>query len=204
MDRATAKTIFEKLYGDVNGRSISLAGRQAHDYKSKSFVYGEVLFDSFSDILLETNPQPGQVFYDFGSGTGKGVFIAHLMYDYAQSVGVEFVDTLYDSSAEVLKRYETEILPTIKQDIGDKKISFVLGDILDVDVSNIDLIFMNSTCFQDDLMEGLENTLLKMKPGAQIISLSKSLKGPAFEVRKRRMAEFSWGEATVFFQRKLP
>lgn len=204
MDNAAAKTIFDTLFSDVNGRSLSLAGRQQHDYKSKSFVYGEVVPDSFLEIITETHPQKGQIFYDLGSGTGKAVILAHLLFDFSEAIGIEFVDSLYDASLKVKQRYESEIKPSLEQYVGDKQINFILGDFLNQDLSNADVIFMNSTCFQDDLMDALDNKLhTNLKPGAQVISLSKSLKSPSFEMWKRRMAEFSWGEATVFFHRKI-
>lgn len=204
MDNAAAKTIFDTLFSDVNGRSLSLAGRQQHDYKSKSFVYGEVVPDSFHEIITETHPQKGQIFYDLGSGTGKAVILAHLLFDFSDAIGIEFVDSLYDASLKVKQRYESEIKPSLEQYVGDKQINFILGDFLNQDLSNADVIFMNSTCFQDDLMDALDNKLhTNLKPGAQVISLSKSLKSPSFEMWKRRMAEFSWGEATVFFHRKI-
>lgn len=39
------------------------------------------LMVSFLAVLLrQANPQPGEVFYDLGSGMGKAVFAAGLMY----------------------------------------------------------------------------------------------------------------------------
>lgn len=202
MDHGEAKKVFDKLYENVNGRLLSLQGREGHQYKSKSFVYGEVLFDSFFQMISEAEPKPGQVFYDLGSGTGKGVFLSHLLFDFSKSKGIEFVDALYQAASEVRERYYKEIRPTIAQDVGDKQVYFTFGNFLDVDVNDGDIFFMNSTCFQEDLMFALENKLSTLKPGSKVISLSKSFRSPAFEVYKHKMFEFSWGQATAFFHRK--
>lgn len=203
MELAEAKQIFETLYSKVDGRSLSLEGRETHQYKSKSFVYGEVVPDSFYQIISQLNPQPGQVFYDLGSGTGKAVLLAHMLFDFSETIGIEFVDALYKSSVDVLQRYQNEIVPTIGDRDGKSKVSFIFGSFLDVDLSNADIIFMNSTCFQDDLILALDEKLTELKPGTQIITLSKTLKSPCYEVYKHQLYDFSWGQATAFFQRKV-
>lgn len=203
MEFAEAKKIYDALYGDVSGRTLSLSGREAHQYKSKSFVYGEVVPHSFYQLISDLGPKPGQIFYDLGSGTGKAVILANLLFDFAESIGIEFVESLYQCSVDVQKRFEKEFKPKIspKQHLG--KLSFIHGSFLDVDVSNADIIFMNSTCFQEDLMLALDEKLQEVKPGTQIISLSKTLKSPCYEMYRHQMYEFSWKEATVFFHRKL-
>lgn len=37
----------------------------------QSLIYGEVEFNSFYRVLRKINPEPGLIFYDLGSGTGK-------------------------------------------------------------------------------------------------------------------------------------
>lgn len=203
MEMEEVKKIFDTLYNKVDGRALSLEGRESHQYKSKSFVYGEVVPESFYQMISQVNPQPGQVFYDLGSGTGKAVFLAHLLFDFSKTNGIEFVDALYKSSAEVLKRYQNEIYPTLGDKKPKSKISLIFGSFLDVDVNDADVIFMNSTCFQDDLVLALDEKLVDLKPGTQIITLSKTLKYPCYETYKHQLYEFSWGQATAFFQRKL-
>lgn len=196
------KEIFKKLYENVNGRALSLKGRENSEFASKSFVYGEVVPESFYELILDTEPRPGQIFYDLGSGTGKAVILAHLLFDYKKAVGIELVAPLAEAAEEVEKRYEKEIRPTIAKETEGREIVLKQGNFLEVDISDADIVFMNSTCFQDDLMELLEVKLETLKPHAHIISLSKALKSPAFHQYKHKMYEFSWGQATAFYHRK--
>lgn len=202
MDLEEAKKIFNKLYEKVDGRSLSLKGREDKDLKSKSFVYGEVVPDSFYQLLADVSPQPGQVFYDLGSGTGKAVFLAHLLYDFSHCKGIELVEPLYEASHQVSKMYESEIRPTILDKVDDRKVTLIQGNFLEQDISDADVIFMNSTCFQDDLMEALEVKLECVHANAHIISLSKPLRSPSFHQYKHKMYDFSWGQATAFYHRK--
>lgn len=202
MDSTKAKQMFDELYKDVNGRALSLEGRESQNLSSKSFVYGEAVFDPFCELIKEAEPTPGGVFLDCGSGTGKAVFIAHLAFDFSKAVGVELLDSLYNGSVKVLERYEKEFRPSIANEIGDKKIQFIHGNILDIDYSTVDLVFMNSTCFQEDLMEGLVEVVNTMKPGSKLVTLSKAINSNAFDQYKQKLFEFSWGQGTGFFHRK--
>lgn len=203
LQREKGKKIFTSLYENVNGRALSLKGREEKQYKSKSFVYGEVLPDPFFELISETNPQPGYNFYDMGSGTGKAVMLCHLLFDFKKCTGIEFIDTLSEASREVAQRYEKDFRPELsEEEVDDRQIKFIQGNFLEQDVSDADVIWMNSTCFQDDLMGALEFKLECLKPYAQVVSLSKSLRSPAFHQYKHKMFEFSWGQATAFYHRR--
>lgn len=203
MEITQAKEIFNALYESVNGRQLSLEGRESQQLSSKSFVYGEAVFDPFYELLKAADPKPGQVFVDCGSGTGKAVFVGYLMFDFAKSVGVELVDPLFNSSIQVLDKFEKEFLPKVADQLKDKQIRFIHGSIIDIDFSNVDIVFMNSTCFQEDLMEAMIAPLQALKPNSQVITLSKTLNSPMFETTKQIMFEFSWGQGTAFYQRKI-
>lgn len=203
MDITKAKEIFNALFDTVNGRALSMEGRESLQLGSKSFVYGEAVFDPFYELLKEADPKPGQIFVDGGSGTGKAIFVAHFMFDFSKAVGVELVDQLYTASQHVLERYEKEFKPQIAEEVRGRELRFIHGSITDVDYSNVDLVFFNSTCFQEDLMQALVGPLNALKPNAQVITLSKTLNSPAFDTYKQKMFEFSWGQGTAFYQRKL-
>lgn len=203
MELKQAKEIYEKLFEKVDGRALSLEGRETLQYSSKSFVYGEAVFEPFYELLKEADPKPGQVIVDCGSGTGKAVFIAHLMFDFSKAVGVELLDPLYNTSEAILQRYEKEFRPQIAGQIGNREIRFIHGSIVDIDFTNVDIVFMNSTCFQEDLMQAMIDPLNALKPNSQVITLSKTLNSPSFDLYKQKMFEFSWGQGTAFYQRKL-
>lgn len=203
MDQDKALEIFNELYRDVDGHSISRVGRTAETFsEDKSFVYGEVKFESFVEILKKLDFSPGGVFCDLGSGTGKAVFVAHLMFPFVKAVGVELVPTLHQSAMEALKRYETEIKPRIADEVKGKEIKFIEADILQTDFSEADVIFMNSTCFSDELMNGVDRRIDSIKPGAYVISLTKSLSNPALKLLKSELNDFSWGKATAYYHQR--
>lgn len=205
VDLEKTKEIFTSLYADVDGRALSVKEREDKQYSSPSFIYGEVVPDSFYQILKEASPYLGKVFYDLGSGTGKAVMLAHLLFDFSESNGVELLSLCYQASVEVKNRYEKEFRPSIAKDIGDSsQISFLHGNFLDFDISDADFIFLNSVCFEEDLFESLKVKLESIRPHAHVVSISRPLHSPYFHQYKLEMYKFSWGSANAYFYRKLP
>lgn len=203
MDAEKARQIYDDLYSDVDGKQASLNGRHQMHLDGRSFVYGEVVFDGFAELLKDADNVPGGIFCDCGSGTGKAVMMAHLLCDFKRCVGIEIIDNLYSTSKNILERYKKEFWPGIQAEIGEKEVILYHGSILHGNYCDVDLLFMNSTCFQEDLMSAIELNLSYMKPGSQVVTLSRCLRSPNFVMEKQKTYDFSWGKATGFFHRKL-
>lgn len=202
MDMNRVKKLFNQLYEKVDGRALSLRGREEMELKSKSYVYGEVVPDSFYEFMQDVQPKSSDVFYDLGSGTGKAIFLAHWFFEFKKCIGIELLDPLYNASVEALKKYEEEIRPKLHNKLEHSQIQLIHGDILKMDYSDADIVFVNSTCFQEDLMNALDEKLECLRPNAHIITLSKPLKSPAYYQYKHKLYDFSWGQATAFYHRK--
>ncbi len=196
-----AERLFKKLYSNIDGRGLSLKERDNKQLADKSFVYGEVVPAGFYQMMLSAQPQPGEVFYDFGSGTGKAVILAHLLFDFSKVKGIELLEGLYKASVEVDQRYQKEFHPKIAEKTLSQ-IELIHGSFLDLDIRDADFVFMNSTCFQEDLMAAVALKLEEIRPNATVISLSKSLRSPAFHEERHEMFDFSWGRATAFFHKR--
>lgn len=65
-------------------------------------------------------------------------------------------------------------------------------------IVHLDIVFANSTCFDEDLMKSMALVAEHMKPGARIITLTKQLPSSEFTLLDRRQYVMSWGEATCF------
>jgi Histone methylation protein DOT1 len=78
------------------------------DCRQQSLIYGEVEFKSFYRVLRKINPQPGLVFYDLGSGTGKAVFLARLTQDFSKCIGIEVLHSLHNQARKIVDRYNKD------------------------------------------------------------------------------------------------
>ncbi|GAB5371398.1 hypothetical protein AAMO2058_001576500 [Amorphochlora amoebiformis] len=94
------------LYDTVDGGKVSQTERRRISAeKEKAFTYGEVEFVSFLEILRSAKPNPGETFYDLGSGTGKAVIAAHLLEDFKQVHGIELLEGLHKSAVDILNKF---------------------------------------------------------------------------------------------------
>ncbi len=194
LDLETAKKLFTTLYSDTNGYLISSDARNKLHYHDKAHTYGEIAPDSFYRILSEVEPQPGEVFYDLGSGTGKAVVLAAMLYDFSRCVGIELLRELWEAAEQVKARYEKEMRQTIE---------FVNKDFLTCDLSDAGVVFTHSTCFYDELWIKLLEKFRQLPAGARVITVTKSALVPWLELLNSAEYQMGWGRATVYFYRKV-
>jgi len=89
-----AKTIIKELYANVDGVSLSKQDPARRDHESYEFVYGEINFYTLASILDFIKPQAEMTFYDLGSGTGRAVVTAALLYPFKKVYGIELFSSL--------------------------------------------------------------------------------------------------------------
>lgn len=187
------------------GKRISKADRariQAAKMPSTNLVYGEISFNSLGIVLFEfvfrQEIPPPKVFYDLGSGTGRGVFAAAVLGDFClrKIVGIEVLHGLHEAANKVLKAYK-KMFPK-----SDKEIVLHRSDFNLVDWSDGDVVFANSTCFSDKLMDCIGRLGGKLKQGAILITLTKPVESPYFQITASRQYKMSWGSATVYIHRR--
>lgn len=203
MDFKQAKEIFNFLYQNINGYSISLNARSKLGYYDKALTYGEINFDTFYEIIERASPKKGDIFYDLGSGTGKAVMAGHLLFNFQKAVGIEILKDLYDCALSIKEKYEKEIKQRFLLENNCGEIKFILGDILKTNFLDGDIIFVNSTCFSSELMKNLEKIFLNLKQGTRIITLTNKLVTNNFQLIDSKPYRQSWGLATVNFYYKL-
>jgi len=67
----------------------------------------------------------------------------------------------------------------------------------------IDIVFANSTCFDDELMKKISKRAEGMKSGSKFITLTKSLSSEAFLIVNQRQYVMSWSPATAYIHLKI-
>jgi SAM-dependent methyltransferase len=197
----------------TTAKHLSTAGREkVSEVNSGCLVYGEVDFTSLSKVFLRSlDLKDARVFYDVGSGSGRGVFAGALIHGFSKLKGIEIVPELYEASMQQLALYNEEILPQLQQQAAAENrqlkrqdISFECQDFRKVDWSDADVVWANSTCFDQDLMRDLSRQSEKMKEGSYFVSLTKGLTSDHWELATpRKLYKMSWGEATIHAHVKI-
>lgn len=196
---------FDVIFVDIpyeKASNASLLDRKALESASLSLIYGEILspepiFNIFALILKKQDKLffNGAKFYDLGSGSGRPVVAAALLYPFESCTGIEILPGLFNLSVIVENRWNS-----VKFDSCQHKphINFLLGSFLNINICNWldgDVVFANSTCFNADMMRGLYELSLKMKIGSIFITLSYSLatySNSAWQLLTESRENMSW------------
>lgn len=199
MDYEHALHIFNSLYQDINGYSLSTRGRAELGIEDKAFTYGEIAPDAFYSILKNLPSKPKGIFYDLGSGTGKAVLLAHLLFEFQKSIGIELIEPLSTTAHHIFEQYNKEYSSLIPK---NRIMELIQGDFTKVDFSDGDVVFMHSTCFPEYVWKKLEKPLKNLKNGAIVITVTRTAPYPFLEFLKSKEYGMAWGRATVHFYKK--
>lgn len=198
----TATELNDLLFGNVQGYSLSATGRtKAGRDADPVLTYGEITPESVQYMMEMTNPQSGEVFYDLGSGTGKAVIFAAFLAPFKRATGIELIDDLWQSAADSGSRYLSEVKP-LHPEKHDQEVDFRLGSMFDHDTSDGDVFFTHCTCFDDAMMDQISKKLEACKPGTRVVTVTKGLTSPEFELVNSTPFRLGWGEATLCFYRR--
>lgn len=188
-------------------RELSKTERDKLGLHSKqSLIYGEISFHAFVKVLSKIPLEKNAKFFDLGSGTGKAVIAARLLFDFETVQGIEIIGSLHEVAVKIHSKFENQSeiqrlrLP-LRQNVYQH-----IGDFLCEDYdwfSDTDVVFINSTCFDEDLMIRITEIAENMPPGSFVITFTKPLISDQFEIKEKCRYDMSWGMATVFIHRKL-
>ena len=205
--------------------------RDRRGLRYTTLTYGEIEYKPFVAALrkieleLEGEQYMGGVFYDIGAGTGKPVFAAALYGRFVRCVGIEILEGLFQLSQGLLQGYKEKVqqgLPLMK---ASTHVDLLQGDFTEMDISDADVWFANSTCFNEEvsaplcpafarcraasparplqLMDKLAAACEHQKVGTFGITFTKRLPHHKWKVLSSELHQMSWGPATVHIQRKV-
>jgi hypothetical protein len=161
-----------------------------------------MLLDPFLHLMSLVKPQPGETFFDLGSGTGKVVMMAHLTQPFACATGIELLPGLHATASRTLTRYESELRPTLPAAAGD--IALVNGDMLAEDLTGADVIFVHSTCMTEALVARLGAKVKTCKPTTRFILISRGFFFmPWLECTERFEYTNSWKTQSIAYVYRL-
>ena len=207
--------LYETLYGmhrfpEDHGKQLSRRERKREGYISTTLTYGEIKFETFAELfhILKMRhgamSEDGGVFVDIGCGIGKPVFCAALLHKFNRIVGIEILEDLYKVCIETMHLWTKSVKPVLGEEYTQEmQFSFLNNDVLTVDWSDANIVFMNSTCFNRSLMVDLSFKAKALAPGALVVTTTKRLIGPAFDLLEELQMEESWGDATVYIQQRV-
>jgi hypothetical protein len=200
IDTTQAENLFNALYGEIKGYSISTEAREKSGIDTSRLLYGELPFSTWKEIVEHANPKKDGVVFYLGSGTGRIVMAAYLAFDFRKAIGVELLKGLHDKACEVKENFEKNFKSQIVEHVAGRELELIQGSLFDVDLKEADFIFMNHPFKDGDEFLQLEAKFLsELKPGTKIATIIRSLKNPAFKQLGSKTYKFSWGDSTAHF-----
>lgn len=195
-----AETIFNHLYANINGYSVSNQARESSGINTEKLLYGELPFETCQKMIEFIKPKPESVFFDLGSGTGRVVLAFYLLFNFKKCVGVELLSGLHNKACEINSEFNKNASPQLAGYINNRELQFLRGDIFATDLREADLIFMNHPFKEGEGFNKLEEKFLaELKPGSKIITTIRALKNPLFKNLGSQTYKFSWGDSTAHF-----
>ena len=82
-------------------------------------------------------------------------------------------------------------------------INFIRDDIFEYDWTDGDILYAALTCFTQEQVQRIALKAQGLKDGSYVITLSKPLPSPQFEVVESEYYSMSWGEERVYVQKKF-
>jgi predicted RNA methylase len=192
--------LINPLYANTEPYHLSIAGRKNFSIsQQQELVYGEVDIFTLLSLLQKLSPQPNQVFYDLGSGSGKAVIAAKLCFPQLIVKAIELIPELHQLS---MSRWNMLVEKQPKK-YTRADINFICADFLNYDFSDADIIFINATSFSNESMTELMKKFEQLKKGTKILIISKTLPHSSFKECYAGSELMSWGFTTTRLYEKI-
>jgi hypothetical protein len=195
------KKLLEITYADIDGASISREAQSRLNYYFLGLEYGEATFESFYSMLLKSNPQPGDIFYDLGSGIGKKVAIAALGFPFSRSVGIEIIPELQEAARRIF------VKAPIHSPLKEKGVVVELktGDFVHQNISDGDIYYISivpeilETYLAGELLNKLEYT----KKGTRVITSNIVIPSAKFILIDQQISLYSGGTGIMYLHKRI-
>lgn len=178
-----------------------------------SLGYGEITTVAVFEImetLMRLNvtlaAKDMKVVADLGSGNGRVLLAACLVYPFLKAIGIEILPELHQEATCHLgcwRRWEMDInnpsCSTAFEFLCDDFTNFKLR------VAQADLVFVHATVFTEELMAEVQETCEQCGSGTYFAMVTKPLdiEGTSIETLVKFQLHMNWGQATVYIQKKI-
>jgi hypothetical protein len=182
-----------RLYKNPPKSLFQRLGENGDKQTANAFAYGDITYLALNKICSYLNISPNDKLVDLGSGIGRTSIYFLLRTRIKEVQGFEINPLRLEFSQTIKNRVEEELRDFLI--VNNKSISFQHTNFLNMEISDANHIFMDSTFFSLRTMVALRFKIIAAKNIKHIVTFKRipNLKGfsdPCFF-----MAECSWGTA---------
>ena len=223
---AAQEAAFELIYCDApssKAHQLSLAEAERRGLSDNSDVldltYGDISLDAMRQSIAAAAPPAGGIFYDLGSGSGRGVISAALCGSLSKCVGVEVLQDLHTLATTQVDRYHALRAHIVSGDskpaclewldhlqtpscVGElsltamaSTIELTCADLFEIDVSSAHVVFCCCVTWDLAIMQRLATKLAtELTEGSRVITVGRPLPASASFVELwHGYAALPWG-----------
>lgn len=159
----------DQLFDNRDGFGINEIDENKYKNKYAVSTYGELTGEGLLKIIemcekLDMNNLEERNFVDLGSGTGRVVLNASIFFN--KVFGVELSTKRHNIGSMILKENKNRLR---------NNIHLVNGDMYNLDCSKMDVVYISSLCFTDEMMERLKEKLGGELKNGSLIFTSKEM-----------------------------
>ncbi|CAM9259663.1 unnamed protein product [Chrysoparadoxa australica] len=197
----------EGLSPGTLGEDLSKKGRDESGLTGTNLAYGELSAGHIHTLIQRIKhhhsglPEDGSgVLVDLGSGTGKALLAGSDAHAFKRAWGVELVESLHLQALTNLKHWQG-------RDRATTAVDFLQGDLSEVTWwQDATVVIIHATVFDPDLMAHIQWRAEQCPVGVWFLVVTKELRcGPitGIETVEMHRCLATWGEATVYLQRRV-
>lgn len=160
---------------------------------------GEILFPSIEKLLSIITINEQDIFLDLGSGKGQVVVQVFLRSKVSKSHGIEINSPLYQQSMMVAHCIQKD-WPNLY--LG-REMEFFHGDFLQLPFNSPSIVFINSVCFDQDLLLAIGNKINNTPSIRVVLTLRAMHNLQHFRFKKTVLVECSWDSALCYIYEKV-
>eukprot|EP00232_Nephroselmis_pyriformis_P003878 CAMPEP_0182906666 /NCGR_PEP_ID=MMETSP0034_2-20130328/33911_1 /TAXON_ID=156128 /ORGANISM="Nephroselmis pyriformis, Strain CCMP717" /LENGTH=261 /DNA_ID=CAMNT_0025042393 /DNA_START=87 /DNA_END=872 /DNA_ORIENTATION=- len=177
--------VYASIFRDVDrDAAMAAAIDDADDFGMRArgedeWFYGELSFGAWAEIIQVLGSDPGAVFLDMGSGVGKAAVAAALLGGFREVRGVEILPRVARLAEDHAAKYNEA-----RDGAGERWPALALseGNMFEAPLGDVDVVFCFATCLSRSIVQNLQWKLEELRPGAQVVVVSKFLDSPALEL----------------------
>lgn len=183
-------SIFNRYSGFINYEELGI-NKKDFEKEKIYLTYGEIKVPSLNDLVKICDLTESDVFYDMGSGIGKVNCHFFLKSPIRASYGVEFNKERSDDARKIKAEIERELPEAF---LGGRQLEFYQDNMLTIDISESTVIMLCSTCYGEDLMQGLSDQINKNCPKIRHVFSLKQIPNFNIPLREAFLVDCSWGK----------
>ena len=156
-------------------------------------TYGELTKNGVKRLINLIPKCKRKVFCDLGSGYGTLLkYINELNNDFIEIIGIELSKDRYDKSIELFKKIKNK-----------KRLRLLEGNLLDLDISKMDVLYVSNLCFNHTFNNVLSSKINNDVKNGSIVFASQRLKLDREYYLKEIVVEQSWDKKSLLFKYEI-